>query len=111
MERIKFRQKMSEKSSESNSRDFLADLEFSKYNFGEGVSVSGSGSWDTDDKDDYIKVVYVNFDGDDRDSEKVSFHVRFKEDGSVSETYGLLAKTGDFIGFRESETEVERPRG
>lgn len=84
----------------------LADDEFEQYNFGEDVTVSAFEKWDKNDADDFTRIVYINGsdDGQDVDSERVSFHVRFNEDGSVGDAYGLLMKTGSDIGFRPSAT-------
>ena len=84
------------------SKESLADAEFENYDFGDGVRVSESDNWNSDDEEDFTKMVYITCDGDDpeADSERVSFHVRFWRDGSVSEAYGLLMKSGNYIGFR-----------
>lgn len=38
----------------------LADNEFGKYEFGDGITVVDSDGWNTDDEADLIKVVYPN---------------------------------------------------
>lgn len=76
-----------------------ADTAFEGYDFGEGVTVADSDSWNNDDPLDLTKIVYVNFDESlDADSEKVSFHVRFDSNGQVLEVYALLISNGDYIG-------------
>jgi hypothetical protein len=86
-------------------REALADEEFESYDFGEGVRVSESDNWCTDDPLDFTKIAYITCDGDDpdADSERVSFHVRFESNGSVSDAYGLLMKNGSDIGWRGSK--------
>lgn len=85
-----------------NDRQSTADDEFAKYNFGEGVTVEESDGWNTDDKDDYTKIVYVSYDDDapEDDSHKVSFHVRFTPDGKVDDVYALEMERGNDIGSR-----------
>jgi hypothetical protein len=85
-------------------REALADSEFEQYQFGDGVTVSEHDNWCKDDLADFTKMVYITCDGDapDADSERVSFHVRFNADGTVSDAYGLLMRSGSDIGFRPS---------
>ncbi len=81
----------------------LADEEFECYEFGDDVKVVSSSNWDTSDPLDLTKIVYIDdVDGGQgiTDSERVSFHTRFHEDGTVSEVYGLLMRTGAEIGQR-----------
>lgn len=90
------------KEKQIDEREALADEEFARYEFGEGVTVSESDNWDTNEPDDFTKIVYITADDDppDADSERVSFHVRFNPDGSVDDAYGLLMRTGGDIGSR-----------
>ena len=83
-------------------REALADAEFAQYDFGDGVTVSESDNWDRNDAADFTKIVYITCDDDapDADSERVSFHVRFKADGTVDDAYGLLMRNGGDIGTR-----------
>ena len=82
-------------------KEALAEAEFEQYEFGDGVTVVESDNWDSDDEADFIKIVYVEFDNQpEADSQKVSFHVRFNQDGSVANAYGLLTSNGAEIGRR-----------
>lgn len=83
-------------------RAAVADAEFEAYDFGEGVTVAAHDNWDTNEADDFTKMVYIVCDDDppDADSERVSFHVRFNRDGTVDDAYGLLMRNGADIGFR-----------
>jgi hypothetical protein len=84
------------------NRESLADQEFEAYEFGDGVTVSESDNWDKNDPEDFTKIVYITCEGDlpDADSERVSFHVRFNDDGTIDDAYGLLMRTGAEIGSR-----------
>ena len=77
---------------------------FEGYNFGEGVTVAGSDSWERDG-DDLLKVVYVEFDDSEEDtSEKVSFHVSFDKNSiDVNDVYGLMVRSGSEIGNMPSQ--------
>jgi len=81
-------------------REQAADAAFESYGFGEGVKVVGHDRWNRDDRRDFNKIVYVQFEDDapDAPSTKVSFHVRFGGDGQLDEAYGLLMTTGADIG-------------
>lgn len=78
----------------------MADDVLHSYQFGEGVTVVEQDNWNTDDKNDFTKIVYVHYDDDlqDADSHKVSFHVQFKMDGTIEEVYGLEIDSGNYIG-------------
>lgn len=78
-----------------------ADNAWQQYNFGEGVSVAASDRWNTDDENDFTKIVYVTYDDDpaDADPHKVSFHVRFNGNGQVEEVYALEMNHGNEVGF------------
>jgi hypothetical protein len=83
------------------ARTSLATAAFERYVFGEGVIVEGHDSWDTNDRDDYTKIVYVTFDdseGGDVSSSKLSFHVTFDVTGAIDEVYALEMKHGNLIG-------------
>ena len=82
------------------SRSDIADAEFERYDFGPDVTVLQSDNWDTSDKDDLTKIVYIEGDSQDEDSERISFHVRFNPDGTVDDAYGLLMRNGADIGNR-----------
>jgi hypothetical protein len=92
---------------EIERREAIADAEFETYKFGEGVKVAGFDGWDTNDLDDFTKIVYIVCDdhGPEDDSIKVSFHVRFDESGNVDDVYGLVFSSGNDIGTR-GETQV-----
>jgi hypothetical protein len=89
-------------------RETLADREFELYDFGEGVQITDSSRWDASDPMDWIKKAYATYEDDDADapSHAISFHVRFNDDGSVSEAYGLECDKGNVIGRRPGGDEV-----
>lgn len=94
-----------------HERQQLADEAFESYEFGEGVAVVERDNWDTNDPLDLTKIVYVRFDDDaeEADSHKISFHVRFAEDGSVEDAYGLDMESGNDVGRRgDLQTPVTR---
>lgn len=93
---------------DEDKRAVLADAEFERYDFGGGVTVVAHDNWDKADVDDFTKIVYIAADDDppDADSERVSFHVRFNADGTVSDAYGLLMHNGSDIGFRPANQSV-----
>lgn len=99
-----------------HDRRFLADRAFEAYNFGEGVSVVASDCWNTDDENDYTKIVYVAYIDDhaDADSHKVSFHVRFNGNSQVEDAYALEMEHGNDIGCRGDiaavTTGAEKPK-
>jgi hypothetical protein len=86
-----------------DARIATADDEFASYQFGDDVRIVDSDNWDKTDLQDFTKIVYFENSDDaqgDTDSERLSFHVRFDDEGKVSEAYGLLMKTGAEIGRR-----------
>lgn len=87
----------------------LAEAEFVAYEFGEGVQVLDHYRWDTSDPADHTKIAFLQYDDDkpDADSHKVTFHVRFNPDGSVSDAYALEVQSGNHIGKRYVEKLME----
>lgn len=85
-----------------NNMETLADSEFENYDFGDGVQISDHGRWDKTDPKDWIKKAYAVFEGDAAEdgSHSLSFHVRFADDGGVSEAYTLECEKGLEIGRR-----------
>lgn len=85
-----------------HDRRLLADRAFEEFNFGEGVTVVNHDNWNTDDKDNYTKIVYVAYSEDpaDADSHKVSFHARFDANGRLDDVYALEMEHGNEIGCR-----------
>ncbi len=87
-----------------DARIATADDEFASYQFGDDVQVVGSTGWDISDQGcELSNIVYIKNTADtqvDTDSERVSFQVRFDDQGNVSEAYGLLMETGAEIGQR-----------
>lgn len=75
--------------------------EYDLYEFGEGVTVLGSSSWDLSDLWDATRIVYVAYDDDPpgSDSHRLSFHVR-KIDDEALDVYALSMDTGNEIGQR-----------
>lgn len=94
--------------SEMTSRESKADDVFEKYKLGNddmddgNVTVNDHDRWNTDDPQDFTKIVYVSYHDDpsDADSSKISFHVRFDELGQVDEAYALDMESGNEIGWR-----------
>ena len=84
------------------SRGNIADDVLAAYDFGEGVTVVEQDNWNTDDPNDYTKIVYVEYvdEKPEGDSHKVSFHVRFNPDGSIDDAYALEMDGGNDIGHR-----------
>lgn len=98
-----------------NRKLLLADAMLSRHEFGDGVSVVDQDSWDTNDDDDWVAILYVNFDDQDKDSDttKVSFHVIFNSDHEVTEAYALEHKNGEMLGSQPNpqlEIETKRPK-
>lgn len=87
---------------QQNQQKHLADAAFEAYEFGEGVTVVEDDNWDSNNPRDLTKIVYVTYDDDLEEAEthKISFHVRFAEDGSVEDVYGLDMESGNDIGRR-----------
>lgn len=91
----------------------LGDEMIQAYDFGEGVTVVGTDTWNSDDLTDLMKVVYVEYDDDPADapSHKVSFHAKFTPAGSPEEAYALEVDSGNEIGSPNMATSsVDRPR-
>jgi hypothetical protein len=80
----------------------LAQAEFEKYDFGDGIFVHDHDLWETGDDADYTKIAYLEYpeDSQDTDLHKVTFHVRFNENGTFSEAYALEVASGNLIGVR-----------
>lgn len=77
----------------------LIDSAFENYNFGDDVMVTDVSGWESDGSNDYIRVAYVEFDGDEDDTHKVSFHAVLNEDNTaVVESYALLTESGEMLG-------------
>ncbi len=78
---------------------------FENYHFGDDVMVVDFDSWDKDPlENDWIRVVYVQYaDKLDQDSDKISFHVKWKSsdenDLTVQEAYALEIKHGQEVGY------------
>ena len=90
-------------------RRVIADDCFAGYDFGAGVTVAGSDSWERDG-DDLLKVVYVEFDDEEMESSlKVSFHVSFEKDSlEVKDVYGLMMDSGAEIGNMPVQTDKKK---
>lgn len=71
---------------------------YENYEFGPDLLVTGSSAWDCTDPLDFTRIVYFRDEDEATSSERISFHVRFNDDGSVSEAYGLLMGNGEMIG-------------
>ena len=78
-----------------NDKHKAAEDAWTNYDFGD-LRVTDSGGFDTSDALDYTRIAYLEDDTD--DSIRVSFHVRFSEQGEVIEVYALDVGTGNYIG-------------
>ena len=74
-----------------------AETAWQDYDFGDG-DVSDAEGWDRIDPLDHTRITYVSPDNEDADSFRVSFHVRFNEQGHVVEVYALDMVSGGYIG-------------
>ena len=87
-----------------DARTSTAYDELASYQFGDDVQVVGSTGWDISDQGcELSNIVYIKNTADkqvDTDSERVSFQVRFDDEGNASEVFGLLMETGAEIGRR-----------
>jgi len=90
-----------------DDRDAKADNAFESYLFGydttvDMVDIIDCVAWNKDDKNDFTKIVYASYkdDPENSDSHKISFHVRFNDDGGVEDVYALEVKSGNNIGCR-----------
>ena len=79
-----------------------ADEILAAYLFGNEVTVVDHDNWNTDDPEDFTKIVYVSYEDSppEADSHKVSFHVRFDKSESVTDGYALDMAKGCDIGCR-----------
>lgn len=103
-----------------SQQERIADDALASYDFGEGVTVVGLGSWERatfDGKDDWTKVVYFESDdgapGD--SSQRASFHAAFvKGTPTLSEAYAYCCNSGAEIGSPsvaiESPGKVKKPK-
>lgn len=88
---------MADKSQEVRN---ILDGVFADYNFGDGIVVQGSDTWQTDEAPNYTKVVYVEYAGDEMDtSDKLSFHVDLNEDLTVGGAVAYFVSSGGETGF------------
>lgn len=78
----------------------MAEDALASFNFGDDIEIVGQDGWDTTDPRDLTKIVYAQaLDADpESDSEKISFHVRFHENGALDEVYALAMRTGSEVG-------------
>lgn len=90
----------------------LLDDEFENYNFGDDVEVCGDDGWEEEGENHYVKIVYVEYPemDDDSTSERVSLHVRLKDNGKVDETYALLHSNGCEIGYSENRNKDKKSK-
>ena len=79
-----------------------ADEILAAYLFGNEVTVVDHDNWNTDDPEDFTKIVYASYEDSppEADSHKISFHVRFDKSGSVTDGYALDMAKGCDIGCR-----------
>lgn len=97
---------MSESTSNQDlqTRLFAADEAFASYDFGPDIEIVEQGNWDSSDVRDLTKVAYAKYSDDpaDANSHKISFHVRFTDDGDIEEAYALEMEHGSEIGVPRS---------
>ncbi|CAB3754519.1 hypothetical protein [Paraburkholderia humisilvae] len=86
----------------------LAQAEFEKYDFGDGVFVHDHDLWEIGDEADYTRIAYLEYpeDAQEADLHKVTFHVRFNANGTFSEVYALEVDSGNLIGIRTAREEA-----
>lgn len=82
-----------------------ADRAYEAYDFGEGVSVEDASGWNVSgmfNARHYSRIVCVRYASEpaDRPTRRVSFGVRFDEDGKLAEAYALSMDNGEAIGRR-----------
>lgn len=75
----------------------LAATAWEGYDFGDN-RVTDSEGWDTSDPLDVTRITYLEPSNEDADSFRVSFHVRFNEQGYVTEVYALDIASGGYVG-------------
>jgi hypothetical protein len=75
----------------------LASTAWQGYDFGSNRVVDSDG-WDTSDPLDVTRMTYLEPENEDADSFRVSFHVRFNEQGYVTEVYALDMASGGYVG-------------
>jgi hypothetical protein len=75
----------------------LASTAWESYDFSTN-RVTDSEGWDTSDPLDVTRVTYLEPENEDADSFRVSFHVRFNEQGYVTEVYALDIASGGYVG-------------
>lgn len=81
-----------------NERFAKAEGSFQGYNFGDDVVVEASGLWEYDTTlAEFTKPVFVTIDGK-GDSIKLTFRVRFNEDGSIAEACAIDPRSGSMFG-------------
>lgn len=80
----------------------VAQSEFEKFDFGDGVSVHDHDLWEVRLENDYTKITYLEYPQDMPDAplHRVTFHVRFDPDGKRAAAYAIEYVTGRLIGVR-----------
>ena len=82
-----------------NDKHKAAEDAWTNYDFGDlWVTVTDSEGFDTSDKLDFTRIAYLEESGAET-SLKVSFHVRFNEQGFVTEVYALDVGSGNYVGI------------
>lgn len=91
-------------------KQLVANQAFENYEFGDGLEIVGTDGWDTTDPQDFIRVAYArNTDNPNKDSEKISFHVRFDQADLVEDVYALECKHGTEIGHYPTRKSTNQP--
>lgn len=80
-----------------NDKHKAAEDAWTNYDFGD-LWVTDSEGFDTSDKLDFTRIAYLEESGTET-SLKVSFHVRFNEQGFVTEVYALDVGSGNYVGI------------
>lgn len=75
----------------------MLDQAFYDYDFGDNISVVAQSGWENDGSNDFIKVVFVEINGEEN-SEKVSFHAIIEND-KLKESYAFFVKSGNEVGI------------
>ncbi|WP_455233467.1 hypothetical protein [Geopseudomonas aromaticivorans] len=93
-------------------RLMAAENAFANYQF--GCIVLEVNAWDTSEPEDWTRIIYVEPEDDaaseERDSERLNFHVRFKPGtGELDGAYALDMRTGAEVGSMLDQDDLDVP--
>lgn len=80
------------------ARQAIVDSAYEAYHFGSGAAAESADGWNFDGMSDVTRIACL--DVGEEGTVRVSFHVRFADDGSdrVEDVYALLMRKGGEIG-------------